>query len=538
MVLDAPSFPGGAGWGMSLHKWQTPSAADISSGVTWSHRIPIDSYPAAATDPNFGTLDDKNTLAVNNAGPDGDGTTGTMVACWTRDNDDPNLPPQQIVCKRSTDGGATWPGAPQPISGDEKLDIGVHVVADTRDPNTFYATWLNNLPGALGLGLPDEMVFTKSTDGGQTWEPPRVVAELTSLPNTYPRQAFPNRSIPVMAAGPTGELYVVYSAYRDAPQPNDEDGKQADVMMVRSPDGGDSWFKAVKVNQDSTNADQFQPYVAVNPAGQVNVSYFDRRLDVRRVEGATVAHPGNFFIDTWLSRSNDGGRTFNDTRVSHDSWDPTINPPLSNLHQLIGDYQGLVADCTDAIPFMNDTHLANDASRDPAFDVGEPRSTFQEVFSWRVPNTAAFGGAACPSPEPAPQPTPTPPTPNPPDLGPPTTNVSSGLDILSRRVRISRTGVAAIRVKCKGQSTCRGGLNLFRFVVHRGQPPDRITVGSRRFRLAAGKTATFGVRIHLSQRRLARKRRRLGVVAVANVVFASGARGRASRSVTLLPARR
>jgi hypothetical protein len=98
--------------------------------------------------------------------------------------------------------------------------------------------------------------------------------------------------------------------------------------------------------------------------------------------------------------------------------------------------------------------------------------------------------------------------------------------------------VAAIRVKCKGQSTCRGGLNLFRFVVHRGQPPDRITVGSRRFRLAARKTATFGVRIHLSQRRLARKRRRLGVVAVANVVFASGDRGRASRSVTLLPARR
>jgi hypothetical protein len=542
MVLDAAPLPGGAGWGMNLHKWQTPSPADVSSGNTWSHRMPIDSYPAAASDPNFGTLDDKNTLAVNNAGPDGDSTTGTMVACWTRDNADPNLPPQQIVCKRSTDGGATWPGAPQAISGNQLLDLGVHVVADPRDPNTFYATWLHYLPGLLGLGLPDEMSFTKSTDGGQTWEPPRVVAQLTTLPDTFPHQQFRNLSNPIMAAGPNSELYIVYSAYRDAPQPNDEDGQQADVMMVRSPDGGDSWFKPVKVNKDSTNADQFQPYVAVNPAGQVNVAYFDRRLDARRVESSTVVHPGNFFIDTWLSRSNDGGRTFTDTRVSHDSWDPTINPPTSDSGQFLGDYQGLVADCSNAIPFANDTHLANAASRDPSFDADEPRSTFQEVFSWRVPNTPAFGGAACPSPPESPTPrtppTPTPPTPNPPDLGPPTTTVSSRFAILTTRVRISRKGVAPIRVKCRGKATCRGRLDLYRFVVRPGRPPTRITAGSRRFRIPAGKTAVVGVRIHHTQRSLARKLGRLRVVAVAKLAFLGGKRGSASRTVTLLPSRR
>jgi hypothetical protein len=98
--------------------------------------------------------------------------------------------------------------------------------------------------------------------------------------------------------------------------------------------------------------------------------------------------------------------------------------------------------------------------------------------------------------------------------------------------------VAAIRVECRGKSTCRGGLNLFRFIVRQGQPAQRITVGARRFRLKAGKTGTFGVRVHRTQRKLARKRGRLHVVAVANVVFASGARGRASRNVTLLPPRR
>jgi hypothetical protein len=529
LVLDSPPFPGGAGWGMTLHKWATPSATDITAGNTWSHRIPINSYPAAATDPNFGTLDDKNTFAVNNAGPDGDGRTGTMVACWTRDNGDPNDPPQQIVCERSTDGGATWPGTPQVISGDQLLEIGVHVVADTRDPDTFYATWLNYLPGALGLGLPDEMSFTRSTDGGQTWDPPRTVAELTGVPNTFPRQAFRNLSNPIMAAGPNSELYIVYSDYRDAAQANDEDGMQSDVMMVRSPDGGESWFRPVKVNQDATNADQFQPYVAVNQGGQVNVAYFDRRLDARRVEGSTAVHPGNFFIDTWLSRSTDGGRKFADTRVSHDSWDPTINPPISGSGQFIGDYQGLVADCSNAIPFMNDTHLANAASRDPQFDAGEPRSVFQEVFSWRVPNTAAFGGGDCPSSPPQPQP----PGPNPGE--PPTTTLTSGLSISGRPVRISRRGVARIRVKCLGASACNGGrLNLFRFVVPAGRPAARITVGAQRFRIAAGKRAAVRVKIDRSQRRAALRRQRLRVVAVAKARFASGERGRALRRLKLL----
>ena len=80
MVLDSPPFPSGNGWGMSLHRWQTPSMPDIRSGRTWSNRIVIDAHP---TEPDQSTtLDDKNTFAVNNAGRDHDGKTGIMVACW------------------------------------------------------------------------------------------------------------------------------------------------------------------------------------------------------------------------------------------------------------------------------------------------------------------------------------------------------------------------------------------------------------------------------------------------------------------------
>jgi hypothetical protein len=394
MVLDSPPFSSGNGWGMSFHRWESPSRGDIRRGRTWSDRIPINAYPDPATQAT--TLDDKNTFAVNNAGPDHDGRTGIIVACWGKSFELDIAGRQAIVCKRSVDGGRSWPGEPQVISAPQDPPlafgpflIGVHVVADERDPDTFYAVWLDTLTGFVdGSGL-SPLWFTRTTDGAKTWEPARVIARITELPNIFPRQSFRNTSLPIMAAGRRGELYLTYADYKPAPQPaTDEDGAQADIELMRSTNGGMTWTAPATVNQDGTNADQFQPYVRVTPRGQVDVSFFDRRLD----RPDPPNHPGNFFIDTFLARSGDGGRSWRETRLSHDLWDPSINPPISGSGEFIGDYQALVADDCYAIPFVNDTHLANDPARDPGFDAGEPRSRFQEIVTWQVPNTRAYGG--------------------------------------------------------------------------------------------------------------------------------------------------
>jgi hypothetical protein len=394
MVLDSPPFASGNGWGMSFHRWTTPSRRDIRRGRTWSSRIPINAYATAGE--QAVTLDDKNTFAVNNAGPDHDGKTGIIVACWGQNYDLGNFGRQATVCERSLDGGRSWPDAPTAISPPQNpplpfgpFVIGVHVVADQNDPNTFYAVWLDTLTGFLDGSGASPYWFTKTTDGAQTWEPARVITRINQLPNIFPRQSFRNLSLPIMAAGRRGELYVTYADYDPAPYPaSDEDGEQADIKIVSSLDGGATWSDPKRVNKDLSNADQFQPYVRVTRRGQVNVVFFDRRLDAPEPPN----HPGNFFIDTFLARSNNGGRTWREERVSHDSWDPSINPPISGSGEFIGDYQGLVADDCFAIPFVNDTHLANDPARDPEFDMGEPRTPFQQIVSWRVPNTAEFGG--------------------------------------------------------------------------------------------------------------------------------------------------
>ena len=400
MVLDHPPFacdPEGNGWGMSFHRWESVSPEDVATGNTWGPRIVINSYPSTLERNTLGLLDDKNTFDVNNAGPDGDGNTGIMVACWGQTVDP--LVKQQIVCERSTDGGRTWPDRPRPISDVEQLVIGVDVRGDSRDPNTFYATWLQYASGIVP-GVPATLEFAVSRDGGVTWVHRQVpIAPVNDIPRQFPGQSFRNLSIPIMAVGPTaGELYITYAEYVRATDPSaDEDEREADIKLVKSTNGGATWSAPITVNRTderpNTNADQFQPYVAVTPSGQVNVAYFDRRLDVRK-----PPRTGNYFTDVWLARSNDGGVTFAERRLTHDSTDPEFNAPVSPSGLFFGDYQGLVVTDCVAIPFFNDTHLANDEYidpgpvRDPEFDDGVPSSPYQEVITWRVPNIANWGG--------------------------------------------------------------------------------------------------------------------------------------------------
>ena len=69
--------------------------------------------------------------------------------------------------------------------------------------------------------------------------------------------------------------------------------------------------------------------------------------------------------------------------------DPRVNPPISVSGQFIGDYQGIAADDDVAIPFWNDTQLANLPRTDRAY------SRWQEVLDARIPNDALHGGPGC-----------------------------------------------------------------------------------------------------------------------------------------------
>jgi hypothetical protein len=412
-VLDAPGGADGTGWNMNVHVKRP--------GQPWTTATVVhDNRNNELTKQLF--LDDKNWIAVDNrtdanGGPNqpGDRKVGTMYVCWSYDG--AVAPTQQIVVMKSSDGGKTWGGfvpgddTPRPLSQQSVISgIGCHIAIGPH--GEVYATWYANLLGAL--------MQAKSTDRGQTWTPAYPIATITGNDDPFPGEAFRNLSIPTSGVDKDGNVYVAVTAkegdgapvvgaaqdlgrelknlsadeIRNRLKPGEEAGGDgagpghgADVILFKSADGGQHWSGPVRVNQDAPNsdADQFQPWMAITPSGQLDVSYFDRRND-----------PDNYFIDTWLSRSNDGGATWHDQRASRQMWDPAINPPTSPSGAFIGDYQGLVADDDVAIPFWNDTQAATLPKTDPGY------SQWQEVWAARVPNCQAYGGTKASCDDPAP----------------------------------------------------------------------------------------------------------------------------------------
>jgi hypothetical protein len=397
-VLDAP---GGTfaftGFNMTVH-------IKKKNAKNWTDPITVhDNRNTPITEQLL--LDDKNWIAVDNktdvnGAPNkpNDGKIGTIYVCWGLDGT--QAPTQQIVIMRSTDGGQTWGGAvpgdntPYQLSQKSVISgIGCHIVIGPA--GEVYVTWYDNQLDAL--------MQVKSIDRGHSFTPARPVATILGENEQFERQSFRNLSIPTSGIDKNGNVYIAVASHdgegspvlegesaeelkklaaerRAESEAEGDESTGADIVFFKSTDGGNTYSGPVRVNQDGAkkDRDQFQPWMAVTPKGQINIMYFDKRND-----------PNNFFLGETLSRSNDGGKTWKDTRVDHRMWDPRINPPISVSGQFIGDYQGIVADDKVAIPFWNDTQAANLKKSAKGY------SPWQEVYSARIPNKASKGGPGC-----------------------------------------------------------------------------------------------------------------------------------------------
>ena len=183
----------------------------------------------------------------------------------------------------SRDGGQTL-SEPVRIGPLGPLSFQVRLVADPEVPRRLYVTWLQAREVALfkfpAAGNPIQ--FTRTDDGGRSWKPPTRVSPPAR-----------GRSLaPVAAAGPDGELYVLYLDLRDdvLDYEGAHEGRGGppwprpwQLVLARSRDRGAKWEESV-VESRLVPAERFIaftppfPSLAVDPdSGKVYAGFHDRR---------------------------------------------------------------------------------------------------------------------------------------------------------------------------------------------------------------------------------------------------------------------
>ncbi len=227
----------------------------------------------------------------------------------------------QIESVASHDGGVTW-AAPVVVAAAISGTVlqGSEPALDQK--GTLYVVWEKGWQTTLT----PQIVVSKSTDGGATFSSPSVAATIGTL--AFNRPIGYNRSrindFPRIAVATTGknkdDVYVVFHS-RDAGDVN--------VFATRSSNGGSSWSTPVQLNDASGDA-QFWPMVMVEPGGNVDVLWYDRRNNV----------PGSGLTDVYWTQSIDGGTTW---RANERVTDVSTNwiGIATDIAPNFGDYNGL-----------------------------------------------------------------------------------------------------------------------------------------------------------------------------------------------------
>jgi hypothetical protein len=218
----------------------------------------------------------------------------------------------RILFSKSSDAGLTW-STPITISdrqGDcsdtSNSDVGASCA--TAPNGDIYITWYG--PGGL--------MFDKSTDGGKTFGKDKVLS-IMPLGWNFRETGFATILCDISNSKQRGNLYVVYSYKQNGV-------KNSDIILLRSTDAGSSWSSPIRVNNDTTEFEQYLPAAAIDQVTGVLYSVF---YDGRNTNGGNST-------DLYLARSVDGGLNFSNYRL-------TLNPIFTSSGIYFTDYIGIAA---------------------------------------------------------------------------------------------------------------------------------------------------------------------------------------------------
>ncbi len=259
------------------------------------------------------------------------------------------------MLSRTTDGGESWEPARSIMPTNANLWTFGNQIAVMGD-----GTLVDVFQFSQGSGVQpaDQRKYGAliSTDAGQSWSRIVELADDQIVPVRDPDDADPVRVAPELpeVASDTAEPGTVYVVWPDG---RFSDGVRTDIAFTKSSDGGRTWSMPIRINQtpgtaNPLNGQAFLPSVAVSADGTIGVVYYDFRFN--------TPDPDTLPTAVFLAHSQDGGATWQDTQIAAPFDFETA--PLSDRGYFIGDYVGLAADGLDfvsAFSIANDGNLGN-----------------------------------------------------------------------------------------------------------------------------------------------------------------------------------
>lgn len=279
------------------------------------------------------------------------GERGRIHLVWLRAHSDPPLgglgpPPNPIMAAFSDDGGRTF-SQPAQVSDRRRRLVVAPALAVGRDGavHVLYYDLKDDLRDYQGLQGPAwegkwELVMASSRDAGGIFEGGAVVDDAI-VP--------PERILLIFTMAPAS-LAVdgsgrVFAAWHD--------GRNGDwdFFLRRSGNGGRSWARRVRVNDDrrGNGRHQYLPRISAGANGRIDAIFYDRRDD-----------PRNLRNNVYYAYSSDGGRTFErNLRVTRKSSSSAIGqryqlPSQTGLVE-IGSRLGLLSSSSGALAAWTDT---------------------------------------------------------------------------------------------------------------------------------------------------------------------------------------
>jgi hypothetical protein len=281
------------------------SSASFDGGLSWTTQVAV----PADTRCTGGQFDRASDPWLS-FGPD-----GTLHAMSLVTDAGPGGPAGDngMVYNRSTDGGESWED-PIVLIKDSRsrfLNDKNSMTADPNDADFVYAVWdrlqssqgsINNPENVRGLGFKGPIYFTRTTNGGDSWEPARKIFETGANKQTLGNQ---------IVVRPQGE---VIDFFADITNRSNRRGPfPVHLSLIRSLNRGASWGRVIKAeemipaslligrNGDSTIDVENVPCPDPNEQGSCPIRSGDLIPDV-----AVDPDNGNLYA-VWMDIRFDGG---------------------------------------------------------------------------------------------------------------------------------------------------------------------------------------------------------------------------------------